>query len=171
MLKVYCTGIDDLCFAALCRYPVMCLMCQMLPSRPTPPLRRTLKTLAWTHLPISPSGPPLSRRVGQLGLLCHRVKNRRKRWDVLRTLSSPLSVTRPPAAVLTRMTTLPASGPSPRRVPLVSPRIWTPHPCAFLLSHSPSPHLRWSRRCGTANTSPPRTPSSLRLRGLSLRRL
>lgn len=141
----------------------------MLPSRPTPPLRRTSKTLAWTRLPIRPLGPPQSRWVGQLGLLCHRVKNRHKHWGDLQTLSSLLSVTPPLVGVLTHRTTPPVYGPSPRHVPLVSPKIWTPHPCGSLLSPNPSPHLRWSHLCGTANTSPQRTPSSLRLRGLSPR--
>lgn len=141
----------------------------MLPSRPTPPLRRTSKTLAWTHLPISPLDPPLSRWVGQRGLLCHRLKSRRKHWDDLWILSSLLSVTPPLVGVLIRRTTLPTSGPSPRHVPLVWPQIWTLHPCGFLLSLSRSLQLRWSRQCGTANTSPPRTPSSLHLSGLSPR--
>uniref|UniRef100_A0A8C3AHF8 FCH and mu domain containing endocytic adaptor 1 n=1 Tax=Cyclopterus lumpus TaxID=8103 RepID=A0A8C3AHF8_CYCLU len=86
-----------------------------------------------------------------------------KHWDDLWTLSSLLSVTPPLVGVLSCRTTLPASGPSPPHVPRVSPQLWTIHPCGFLLSPSPSPRPRWSRRCGTANTSPPRTPSSSHL--------
>lgn len=148
----------------------MCV-CQMPPSRPTPPLQRTSKTLAWTRLPISPSGRPLIRWVGQLGPLFRRVKNRHKHLDDLWTLSSLFSGTPPLVGVLTHRKTLRAPGPSRCHVPLVSPQISTPHPCVSLPSLSPSLQMRWSHRCGTANTSLLRTPSSLRLRGLSPRRL
>uniref|UniRef100_A0A3Q3RW42 FCH and mu domain containing endocytic adaptor 1 n=1 Tax=Mastacembelus armatus TaxID=205130 RepID=A0A3Q3RW42_9TELE len=124
-------------------------------------------TLVWTHLPISPLDPPLSRWVGQHGLLCHRVKN--KHWHDLQTLSSLLSMTPHLVAALTRRITLPVSGPT--HVPPVSPQTWTIHRCDSLLSLSPSPHMKWSRRCGTVNTSLLRTPFSLRLKGPSLRRV
>lgn len=142
---------------------------QTLPSHLTPRLLRMSKTPVWTHLPISPSGPLRSPWAGQHGLLCHRVKNRLRRWVDPWTPSSLLSVTPPLVAALTCRMTLPPPGPSPRRVPHVSPQKWTTHQCSSLLSLRRSPRLRWSRRCGTVNTSPPRTPSSLRLRGLSPR--
>lgn len=150
----------------------MCFMCvcQMLPSRLTPPPPRTLKTPVWTRPPISPSVRPQSLWVGQRGLLCHRVKTKVKHWDDLWTLSSLFSVTPPPAGALSHKGTLPASGPSAHRVPLAYTQTWTPRRCSSLLSLSPSLHPRWSRRCGTVNTSPPRTLSSPRLRGPSPRR-
>lgn len=141
----------------------------MLPFRLIRPPQRMLKTRVWTRLPISPLGPPLSRWVGLHGLQCHRVKN--KHWGDLRTLFFLFFMTPPLVAALTRKTTLPASGPSPSHVPLVSPQMWTPHQCGSLLSLSPSRHLKWSRQFGTVNTSPLRTPSSLLLRELSPRRL
>lgn len=141
----------------------------MRPFRLIHPPRRMSKTLVWTHLPISPLGPLLNRLVGQHGLLCHRVKT--KHLADLRTLSFLLFMTPRLVAALTYRTTLSAPGPSPSHVLLVSPPTWTPHRCVSLLSLSPSSHLRWSRQCGTVNTSPPRTPSLLRLRGLLPRRL
>lgn len=142
-------------------------VCQMLPSRPTPPLQRMLRTLAWTRRPIRPWGRPPSLPVGQLGLLCHRVKNRL--WEEQRTPSSPLSVTPPLSVALTRKTTLPVPGALQRHAPLASPWIQTP-----LRGSRPSPSrsrlLSSSLRCGAANTSPLRTHSSLPSRGPSRRK-
>lgn len=139
----------------------------MLPSRPTPPPQRMLKTLAWIRLPIRPSARLPSLPVGRLGLPCHRVKNRH--WGGRRTPSSLLSVTPPLSVPLTLKTTLPASGPLRCHAPLVSPWIWTP-PRGSHLSPSHSRHPSWSLQCGTANTSPLRTRSSLPSRGPSHRK-
>lgn len=140
----------------------------MLPSHLIPPPRKMLRTLGWTRPPISPLGHLLSQWVGQHGLLCHRIKS--TPWDGLQTRSFLPSMTPPLAVAFTRRT-LPASGPSPSHALPASHQTWTRHRCDSLLSLSLSLHLRWSRRCGTVNTSLLRTPSLLHLRGLSPRTL
>lgn len=139
-------------------------MRQMQHSRPTPPPQRTLKTLAWTRLPISPWARPRSLLAGQLGLLCPRVKIRA--WEDRRTPSSLLSVTPPPSVALTLRATPPVSGPSPCPAPPAPPRTRTPPP-ASRASPSRSRRPSWSRRRGATDTPPLRTHSSPPSRGPS----
>lgn len=156
------------CFLTIDPPPVLCLNArQMLPARPTPPLRRILKTPAWIRLPIRPLARPLSPPGGRLGLPRRRVT--KQLWVDQWTPSCLLSVTPPLSVALTRKTSLPASGRLPRHAPPASPWIRTSPP-----GSRPSPrrprHLGWSQ-CGAANTPPLRTRSSPPSRGPSRRKL
>lgn len=137
----------------------------MLPSPPTHRLLKTLKTQAWTRLLIRPWAPLLNRgRAGQLGLPCLRAKTRL--GADLRTLSSLRFVNPPRVAAHISRTILPVCGLRPLHVPPESLLRWTPLRCVSRQSR----RLKWSRLCGTANTSLQRTPSSLRLSERSIRR-